>query len=213
MLARDGDDVGQAAAAKEFPLGIRDPSLFPEGEGCQQGGLRHPLPGATRRRQPAIAHTRGHGIQGDDPAQVAGGGDPLAKEQAPPIHPRFVGQAMGRLERGHQGDAAAGRQRRQHLIGIDPHQGWHDEGAIVQGVEAQQQARKFIPLFLSRRLRTLHVCGYDVARFFAKLIQPGKPVVQIHLHPEDAEQQKQQPPATTTGEGEREQQHQATPFP
>ena len=35
---------------------------------------------------------------------------------------------MGRLERGHQGDAAAGRQRRQHLIGIDPHQGWHDEG-------------------------------------------------------------------------------------
>ena len=120
---------------------------------------------------------------------------------------------MGRLERGHQGDAAAGRQRRQHLIGIDPHQGWHDEGAIVQGVEAQQQARKFIPLFLSRRLRTLHVCGYDVARFFAKLIQPGKPVVQIHLHPEDAEQQKQQPPATTTGEGEREQQHQATPFP
>jgi hypothetical protein len=107
MLARDGDDVGQPAAAKQFPLGIRDAALLPEGERRQQGACARSCqlaaaPPASARAAP------GHGIKGDDPAQVAGGGDPLAEQQAPPIHPRLVGQAMGRLERDHQRDATAG---------------------------------------------------------------------------------------------------------
>ncbi|MNZ17810.1 hypothetical protein D3C78_348060 [compost metagenome] len=109
MLARDGDDVGQAAAAKQIPLGIRDAPLLPEAEGRQQGGLLQPLPGGAGGGQPALPHPWCRPLDLDETAQVAGRRDPLAKQQAPPIHARLVGQPMGGLEGTHQGDATAGR--------------------------------------------------------------------------------------------------------
>ena len=95
---------------------------------------------------------------------------------------------MGRLEAGHQGDATAGGQGWQRLIGVHPHQGGRREEKGIQSLDPQQQARKMIAIFVAGGLRTLHLCGYDVTRFFAKLVQPGQPVVQISLHPENARQ-------------------------
>ena len=209
MLSRDGDDVGQPAAAKQAPLLIRDAALLAEGERRQQRALAQILPAGGSPGQPALAQPRLRRLNLDHPAQVAGGGDPLAEQQAPPIHPRLVGQAVGRFERDHQSEATACRHGGQRLVGIDAHQRRRSERLLVEPVHPQHQPDKFIALGFC----TLQLCGYDVARFFAKLIQPGKPVVQTPLHPEDAAQQKQQPPAAVTGQGQREQQHQATPFP
>ncbi|MNR00184.1 hypothetical protein D3C85_1159490 [compost metagenome] len=149
MLAGDGDDVGQAAAAKQIPLGIRDAPLLPEAERRQQGGLLQPLPGAAGRGQPALPHPGGRLLDLDDPAQVAGRRDPLAKQQAPPIHACLVGQPVGRLEGTHQGNATAGGQGRQCLVGIDPDERGHPEGLLVQRLDPQQQAGKFISWFIA----------------------------------------------------------------
>ncbi|MNG88615.1 hypothetical protein D3C79_474610 [compost metagenome] len=149
MLAGDGDDVGQAAAAKQIPLGIRDAPLLPEAEGRQQGGLLQPLPGGAGGGQPALPHPGGRPLDLDETAQVAGRRDPLAKQQAPPIHARLVGQPMGGLEGTHQSDAATGGQVRQCLVGIDPDEGGHPEGLLVQRLDPQQQAGKFISWFIA----------------------------------------------------------------
>ena len=149
MLAGDGDDVGQAAAAKQIPLGIRDAPLLPEAEGRQQGGLLQPLPGGAGSGQPALPHPGCRPLDLDETAQVAGRRDPLAKQQAPPIHACLVGQPVGGLERTHQGNATAGGQGRQCLVGIDPDESGHPEGLLVQRLDPQQQAGKFISWFIA----------------------------------------------------------------
>ncbi|MNP07126.1 hypothetical protein D3C76_991380 [compost metagenome] len=207
VLARDGDDVGQAAAAKQRPLLIRDALLLAEGECRQQGRLTQAPPAGVGLGQPALAPARGHGLYRNDPAQVAGRRDPLAKQQAPPVQPRLVGEPVGGLEGAHQGDEAAGRHGRQRLVGVEANEGFRAEGPVVQGRDPQQQADKFITL----RLRTLHPCGYDVAGLHLQPLQPGQPILQVALHPEHAEQQKQQPPMTAIGERDGEGQQHASP--
>ncbi len=164
MLSRDGDDVGQPAAAKQAPLLIRDAALLAEGKRRQQRALTQILPAGGGPGQPALAQPRLRRLNLDHPAQVAGGGDPLAEQQAPPIHSRLVGQAVGRFERDHQREATACRHGGQRLVGIDAHQRRRSERLLVEPVHPQHQPDKFIALGFC----TLQLCGYDVARFFCQ---------------------------------------------
>ena len=101
--------MGQAAAAKQLPLGIRDAALLAKSERRQQGGMVKRTPALGRGPQPAFTPTRRCLLNIYHPTQIAGGGDPLAQQQTPPIQPRLVGQTVSRFQRGHQGDPAAYR--------------------------------------------------------------------------------------------------------